>query len=75
MSSTPKSRLRTPHLSLALSFLLGSCAQLSHAHSAAPYLLPEQFDIKNNSVSLQSAITIEKFYSPNRNYQTRFFGT
>ena len=47
MSSTPKSRLRTPHLSLALSFLLGSCAQLSHAHSAAPYLLPEQFDIKN----------------------------
>lgn len=75
MLSTIKSRLSAPHLSLALSFLLGSCPQLSHAHSAAPYLLPEQFDIKNNSVSLQSAITVEKFYSPNRNYPTRFFGT
>lgn len=63
------------HLSLALSFLLGICPQLSHAHSAAPYLLPEQFDSKNNSVSLQSAITVEKFYSPSRNYQTRFLAT
>lgn len=75
MLSTIKSRLSTPHLSLALSFLLGICPQLSHAHSASPYLLPEQFDIKNNTTSLQSAITIEKFYSPNRNYATRFFST
>lgn len=64
-----------PRLSLTLSFLLGLCTQLSHAHTAAPYLLPEQFDSKNNSVSLQSAITIEKFYSANRNYSTRFFST
>lgn len=64
-----------PQLSLAMSFLLGMCAQLSHAHSASPYLLPEQFDTKNNSVSVQSAITVEKFYSPNRNYQTTFFST
>lgn len=74
-SSSNLSLVTKPHLSLALSFLLGICPQLSHAHSAAPYLLPEQFDSKNNSVSLQSAITVEKFYSPSRNYQTSFFST
>jgi hypothetical protein len=42
------------------------------AHTASPYLLPDQFDIKSDSVTVQSAITVEKFFVPSRNFATQF---
>lgn len=42
------------------------------AHTASPYILPEVFDSKANSITWQSAITVEKFYVPARNFKTDY---
>ncbi len=42
------------------------------AHTASPYLLPEHFDSKTDTVSVQSAITVEKFFVPSRNFKTSY---
>jgi hypothetical protein len=48
---------------------------LALAHTASPYLLPEAFDSKAETVSLQSAITVEKFFVPSRNFKTSYLLT
>ncbi len=41
---------------------------------AAPFLLPEQFDIdvRTTSISIQSGLTGDSFFVPNRNFKTEF---
>lgn len=54
---------------------LALCSALPHlalAHTASPYLLPEYFDSKADTVSVQSAITVEKFFVPGRNFNTSY---
>lgn len=45
------------------------------AHSASPFLLPEMFDIDSDSITLQSAITVEKFFVPSRAFDSSFLVT
>lgn len=55
--------------------ILALCSTLPHlalAHTASPYLLPEYFDSKADTVSVQSAITVEKFFVPSRNFSTSY---
>ncbi len=39
------------------------------AHTVSAYLMPEAFDLKNPTVTVQSALTVEKFYQPSRNHK------
>lgn len=55
--------------------LLSALPALSFAHTASPFLLPEVFDSKSDSVSFQSAITVEKFFAPSRNFKTSYLIT
>ena len=43
--------------------LLALLPTLSFAHTASPFLLPEVFDSKSDSVSFQSGITVENSLS------------
>ena len=53
--------------------LLTSLPVLSHAHTMSPFLLPEVFDTKAaQSISFQSAITIEKFFVAGNNFKTSY---
>ncbi|WP_291373571.1 DUF4198 domain-containing protein [Acinetobacter sp. UBA6720] len=52
--------------------LLSALPTLSFAHTASPFLLPEVFDSKSDSVSFQSSITVEKFFVPSRNFKTSY---
>ena len=52
--------------------LLALLPTLSFAHTASPFLLPEVFDSKSDSVSFQSGITVEKFFVPSRNFKTSY---
>ena len=53
--------------------LLTSLPVLSHAHTLSPFLLPEVFDTKAaQSISFQSAITIEKFFVAGNNFKTSY---
>ncbi len=53
--------------------LLTSLPVLSHAHTMSPFLLPEVFDSKAaQSISFQSAITVEKFFVPGNNFKTSY---
>lgn len=46
---------------------------LASAHTASPYILPDVFDTSSaNSVSFQSAITLEKFFVPSFNFKTSY---
>ena len=51
---------------------MGLIPAIAGAHTASPFLLPDQFDIKSDSVTVQSAITVEKFFVPSRNYASQF---
>lgn len=42
------------------------------AHTASPFLLPEQFDTKSDTLSFQSAITVEKFFVASNNFKTSY---
>ena len=56
--------------------LLTSLPVLSHAHTMSPFLLPEVFDTNaGQSISFQSAITIEKFFIPGINFKTTYLVT
>ncbi len=52
--------------------LLSTLPTLGFAHTASPFLLPDAFDSKADSISLQSGITVEKFFSPSRNFKTNY---
>lgn len=52
--------------------LLALLPTLSFAHTASPFLLPEVFDSKSDSVSFQSGITVEKFFVASRNFKTSY---
>ncbi|NNP67487.1 DUF4198 domain-containing protein [Acinetobacter sp. Ac_5812] len=52
--------------------LFSALPTLSFAHTASPFLLPEVFDSKADSVSFQSGITVEKFFVPSRNFKTDY---
>lgn len=53
--------------------LLTSLPIISHAHSMSPFLLPEVFDTKAaQSISFQSAITVEKFFVAGNNFKTSY---
>ena len=52
--------------------LLSTLPTLCFAHTASPFLLPDAFDSKADSISLQSGITVEKFFSPSRNFKTNY---
>jgi hypothetical protein len=67
-SITPVSAARC----LSLGLLLGLLPAIASAHTASPFLLPDQFDLKTDNVTVQSAITVEKFFVPNRNYASQF---
>lgn len=51
---------------------LSAISGLSFAHTASPYVLPEQFDTKTDMLSFQSAITVEKFFVPSSNFKTSY---
>ncbi|NNH77804.1 DUF4198 domain-containing protein [Acinetobacter sp. ANC 5380] len=56
--------------------LLTSLPVLSHAHTMSPFLLPEVFDTKAaQSISFQSAITVEKFFVAGNNFKTTYVVT
>jgi hypothetical protein len=55
--------------------LLSVLPQLSFAHTASPFLLPEVFDSQADNVSFQSGITIEKFFVASRNFKTEYLIT
>ena len=56
--------------------LLTSLPVLSHAHTMSPFLLPEVFDTKAaQSMSFQSAITVEKFFVAGNNFKTTYIVT
>ncbi|NNH25926.1 DUF4198 domain-containing protein [Acinetobacter terrestris] len=56
--------------------LLTSLPVLSHAHTMSPFLLPEVFDTKAaQSISFQSAITVEKFFVAGNNFKTSYVVT
>lgn len=55
---------------LAVCGLMVSSA--ASAHNASPFLLPDHFDLDSDSVTLQSAITVEKFFIPSRAFDSRF---
>ena len=56
--------------------LLTSLPVLSHAHTMSPFLLPEVFDTKAaQSISFQSAITVEKFFVAGNNFKTTYIVT
>ncbi len=44
----------------------------ANAHTASPFVLPDAFDTKAESISVQSGITVEKFYVPSRNFKTAY---
>ncbi|MCH7313582.1 DUF4198 domain-containing protein [Acinetobacter sp. ANC 3882] len=52
--------------------LFSALPTFSFAHTASPFLLPDVFDSKADSVSFQSAITVEKFFVPGRNFKTDY---
>ena len=53
--------------------LLTSLPIISHAHSMSPFLLPGVFDTKAaQSISFQSAITVEKFFVAGNNFKTSY---
>ncbi|XID74390.1 DUF4198 domain-containing protein [Alkanindiges sp. WGS2144] len=54
------------------SALLVAAPTLVLAHTVSPYILPEQFDSKEDSLSLQSAMTVEKFFVPSNNFKTSY---
>lgn len=45
------------------------------AHTASPFLLPDQFDIDSDTITLQSGITNDKFFVPSRHFATDFLIT
>lgn len=51
-----------------------SYATLTAVYAASPFLLPEQFDIdaRTTSISIESGLTGDSFYVPNRNFKTDF---
>ena len=55
--------------------LLSSLPVLSHAHTVSPFILPDVFDIKGSNVSLQSGMTVEKFFTPTGNFKTSYILT
>ncbi|MEC7120830.1 MAG: DUF4198 domain-containing protein [Pseudomonadota bacterium] len=60
---------------LTIASMLASATLLpniGHAHTASPFLMPEQFDTKHDNITLQSGITVEKYYVPSRNYSSTF---
>ena len=59
---------------LSAMLLMASPAWVS-AHSASPFILPEVFDVNNNSLMLYSGITADKFYVPTRNFTTDYVVT
>lgn len=53
--------------------LLSSLPVVASAHTASPFLLPEAFDTKTaQNLSFQSAVTIEKFFTPSINFKTHY---
>lgn len=52
--------------------LLSALPTLSFAHTASPFILPEVFDSKADTVSFQSGITVEKFFVASRNFKTTY---
>lgn len=54
--------------------LLGLCGSMSNAmaHTLSAYLMPETFDLKNPTVTVQSALTVEKFYEPSRVFKASY---
>lgn len=63
-------RIRWTTLGLTLGLLGSSPGALAHTLSA--YLMPEAFDLKNPTVTVQSALTVEKFYEPSRSFAAHY---
>ncbi len=57
---------------MALALCAAAFSIHSMAHTASPYILPEVFDSKAANLSLQSAISVEKFYVASRNFKTDY---
>ncbi|NHC02791.1 DUF4198 domain-containing protein [Acinetobacter sp. 187] len=53
--------------------LLSSLPVVASAHTMSPFVLPEAFDTKAaQNLSFQSAVTIEKFFTPGFNFKTSY---
>ena len=56
--------------------LLSSLPVVASAHTMSPFVLPEVFDTNAaKNVSFQSAVTIEKFFTPSVNFKTTYLIT
>lgn len=52
--------------------LMVMCPVWAMAHTASAYILPESFDSKAETATMISAITVEKFFVPSRNFNTSY---